>query len=168
MRDPVDDVLIALSNGGHAVVSAADAAVVAGYRWYRSTRGYAIAAVRAPDSPRRRTVWMHRLITAAPHGCDVDHADHDRLNNRRSNLRVCTRAENLANARRHRDSRSPYKGVTWRADTGRWTARIMVCGRVHHLGCFDTAPAAADAYARAAVRLVGPFACAERAPAAVA
>jgi hypothetical protein len=149
---------VLLTNGSEALVSPEDYERVSRFRWYRTTLGYAVREEWV--SGRRQTVWMHRFILDANPSLDVDHIDHDRLNNQRSNLRSCTRAQNLANARRHRDSTSPYKGVTWRKDIRRWTARIMVRGTVHHLGCFDTPEDARDAYLAAAQRLVGDFACA--------
>lgn len=161
ISDPVvpdGAVAISLSHGGFALVSECDAERVRAYRWYKTTFGYAVSGLSGTRESRN-TLWMHRFVLDAADGLDVDHINHDRLDNRRENLRQCTRAQNLANGRRHRDSTSPYKGVTWRKDISRWTARIMVRGKVHHLGCFDTAEQAHAAYVEAGRALVGEYLC---------
>ena len=152
--------LIPLTNGGDALVDAADATRVSTRRWFRDRYGYIVSTTRVRRNDGRR-ITLHRFLLEPPDGLDVDHRNHDRSDNRRANLRVATRSQNIGNARRHRDSRSPFKGVTWRKDVSRWTARIMVQGKEHHLGCFDAPEKAAAAYAHAADRLRGEFACVE-------
>jgi hypothetical protein len=66
---------------------------------------------------------MHAFLMKPPAGMQVDHINGDPLDNRRSNLRICTRQENLRN-RRITHGRSKYKGVRWYQ--GRWTASIKV------------------------------------------
>src|SRR6185437_11069314 len=68
-----------------------------------------------------------------------------------------TRSDNLANSAPHRDSRAPRKGITFRRDTSRWVARIMVRGTVHRLGNFVDPHEAGEAYEAAAKRLRGEF-----------
>ena len=62
-----------------------------------------------------RNILMHRVVMDAPKGMDVDHINGDRLDNRKENLRICTRAQNSQNKKLRRDSQSGYKGVyEWR------------------------------------------------------
>lgn len=81
-------------------------------------------------------VLMHRLLTGAKNGTDVDHINGDGLDNRRCNLRVCSRAENLRNARVGQRNTSGYKGVSWQKDKRRWRAEITVNYKRIRLGEF--------------------------------
>lgn len=148
---------VPLMRGGFATISASDVEKISRYRWYRSHFGYAIAA----SGKRNKHVWMHRLILDAPVGADVDHIDLNRLNNTRGNLRICSRSENLWNSSQHKDSTSPFKGVTFLKRENCWLARIMAAGKYHYLGRFKTPEAARDARHAAALRLHGEFARSE-------
>jgi hypothetical protein len=78
---------------------------------------------------------MHRLITGAPKGKEVDHDDHDGLNNSRENLKVCTRKENANNRQgANRNSRSGHKGVYWHKGTSRYRAMAVVDGKRKDIG----------------------------------
>jgi len=57
------------------------------------------------------TTLMHRVIMDAPKGMDVDHINGDTLDNRKQNLRLCTRSQNCMNKKLRSDSQSGYKGV---------------------------------------------------------
>ena len=102
---------------------------------------------------------MHRLILDAPDGAQVDHIDHDSLNNQRSNLRLCTCSENQRNRRgRPKNNTSGYIGVAWYRRCGRWGSQIWVNGKDHWLGLFDDPAEAARVRDAAAKRLHGEFA----------
>ncbi len=97
------------------------------------------------------TIYLHRQIAGAPRGLDVDHINRDRLDNRRSNLRVCTRGQNLQNVA-SRGGSSLHRGVSWSKVAGKWRADVKLEGKQHYLGLFeceeDAAAAAKDARAR--------------------
>ncbi len=110
---------------------------------------------------KKRKVYLHRFILDAPKGSDVDHKNRDGLDNRRANLRICTRSQNNMNAKRKSNSSSPYKGVVKLPSVGRrkiWNARITHEGKVRSLGYFMTAIEAVRAYNAAALRCFGGFA----------
>lgn len=88
----------------------------------------------------------------------IDHVNGDGFDNRWVNLRVCTRSMNQGNRKRSAHSLSPYKGAHYDGRYGKWTARITVAGKRTHLGRFDTAEEAAEAYHVAAVARWGEFA----------
>lgn len=81
----------------YALIDAEDYELVVGHRWWLSTAGYAFA--KGADG---RSVLMHRLLMGCARGDqrEVDHHNRNRLDNRRSNLRFCTHAENMANLNR--------------------------------------------------------------------
>ena len=83
----------------------------------------------------------HRIVVAMVSGewptYEIDHIDHDKLNNRMSNLRIATRSENARNMPKHRSNKSGHNGVVWNKKTSKWRAFIGVNGRNIHLGSFD-------------------------------
>lgn len=81
---------------------------------------------------------LHRWIIQPPKGKYVDHIDGNTLDNRRSNLRVCSNAANLRNGTLRLNNKSGYTGVFFHKDTGRWSAYIKVVYKRKHLGMFDT------------------------------
>ncbi len=91
-------------------------------------------------------------------GLCVDHINGDPLDNRRSNLRVCTHAQNLQNKRKAKHGRALFKGLAWRADIQKWQVSVARGGKRYHLGFFLDQGAAARAYDKKALELFGEFA----------
>lgn len=111
----------------------------------------------------RRRMLAHRVAWMLHHGTDpgqmqIDHIDGDRTNNRISNLRIATNAENGRNAKLYNTNTSGVKGVTWHAHTRKWLAKIGLNWRTHYVGIFDTVEEAAVAIQEARERLHGEFA----------
>lgn len=67
---------------------------------------------------------------------NVDHIDHDRTNNKWTNLRSATRSVNLRNCKKRTDNKSGVTGVSWSKACGKWTARIKTENKYEHLGVF--------------------------------
>jgi hypothetical protein len=101
---------------------------------------------------------MHRQITSAPPGLVVDHINHNGLDNRKDNLRLCTRAQNALNQRPRKGTSSRYKGVYWHERDKRFYAQISHKGRRYHLGSYKSEIQAAKAYDKKAKELFGEFA----------
>lgn len=143
---------IPLPGGIQALVDPEDYPTVAAYDWRVTRELY----VRATVGGQR--VFLHRWLMGAKPGQVVDHRNHNPLDNRRLNLRVCTTAQNLANKKRPRTNTSGYKGVVWRPSRGKWEASIQPRGRARFLGRFDDPWEAAQAYNAAALEIYGDFA----------
>ncbi len=160
---PVQEVYrIPLTQGQFALVDAADFAELSKWKWYAFwnpfTRSYYARRNFGRDSKgNQMTVHMSRQIMNATKGEIIDHRDHDTLNNRRSNLRRATRAQNCQNARKRRDNKYGFKGIF--KTNKKWLAHIRENGKFKHLGVFSSPEAAHAAYAKAALELHGEFAC---------
>lgn len=150
---------IPLTNGLFALVDDEDYEMLSRYRWRASYnhRDNLWYVARAGRKGEPRTVMMHRQIMAPPRDMQVDHIDHDNLDNRRSNLRIVTRSQNLANRRKKIKSRSEFKGVTWHRRDKKWQAQVQWQGKTYHLGYFDSEVDAARAYDAGARAIQGEF-----------
>ena len=103
------------------------------------------------DHGKVKNELLHRSLIDAPHGLVVDHIDGDKLNNRISNLRLCTPSQNLSNRPRYKDG-CGFKGVQ-RTQSGTYKATITANRIVYRLGTFSTAEDAYAAYCEAAAQL---------------
>ena len=99
-----------------------------------------------------RLIWFH-VHGKWPQG-DIDHINHDRLDNRLANLRDVSRCMNNENRKQARcDNRIGVLGVSWHDHSKKWRARIMTGGKEYRLGLFDTTEDAHNAYLIAKRRL---------------
>lgn len=138
-----------------ALVDEADYEFLSQFKWFAT--GESKCWVYAATNKGSRNRPMHRILMGEPIGFKVDHWDGDTLNNRRSNLRVCSNAENIRNMK-IRGGTSQFKGVYWNKDRKHWRAQIMLDYKKRNLGGFSTEEDAARAYDAAALRLFGEFA----------
>lgn len=154
-KPPGDDVrYIPLTRGKYSIVDAEDFEKLSKYKWTLIKRGKGEYACRREKG---RHISMHRVIMNAPDDVVVDHIDGNGLNNRRSNLRLCTKAQNSYNSR-PRGGSSGYVGVTYRKRDGKYYAVIGFQGEKVHVGEFDDEIEAARARDFKALELQGEFA----------
>ncbi len=131
------------------------------YHWSISTNGYAQRRVKIGN--RTSIIHMHRQIMGLTFGdkqC-IDHINRDRLDNRKSNLRLCTRTENNHNMKLNKRNKSGAKGVYVQSKKI-LRVSIMVNRKNIYLGTFPNTPEgfaqAKNAYNNAAIKYYGEFA----------
>lgn len=148
---------IPFSQGKVALIDDEDFEEISKYKWYAlKCKKYFCAVRREPG----RIIYMHREILGLKHGDgkETDHIDHNTLDNRRSNIRICTTAQNQANQNRQQGGTSVYKGVYWHKRMCKWCVNIYQNLKHIHLGYFEDEIEAAKAYDIKARELFGEFA----------
>jgi len=155
MQKESQAVRVPLTRGYKTLIDEADLERVSRYSWHANMKASGVYAAARIDN---RMVGLHRFIVQAAPGFDVDHINGNRLDNRRCNLRLATRSQNLANSRPRRDKRaSRFKGVTYCNDpkrVKRWVAKVAS----EYVGRFLTEVEAARAYDEVARIRYGAFA----------
>lgn len=121
------------SNGKEFYFDLDDYNKIKDYTWYSDKDGYIVS-----DTNEKHTK-MHRLIMNAKDGFDIDHIGmyNTRNDNRKSNLRECTRAENCRNKTTFSKNTSGCIGVMWDKRIKKWVVRITVDGNEFRLGSFN-------------------------------
>lgn len=129
-----------LKNGDYFVFDSEDYEKVKDYTWHKLSSGYVYNGL---DKIR-----FHRLVMNCPEGLFVDHINHDKADNRKENLRICTNEQNCHNRK--------AKGVYWQK--GKWFATIGLKGKSVYLGRFDNYEKAVKARKEAELKYYGEFA----------
>lgn len=148
---------IELTKGKFAIVDDDDFERLSQYKWCFDR--YARRSVS--KNGVQSTIRMHREIIDIPKGMEVDHINQDKLDNRKENLRLATRRQQMRNRPKGSNNTTGYKGVTFNKGDGAYRAAIKMDGKTYHLGNHKTAEEAARAYARGATILHGEFASSE-------
>ena len=131
---------VPLSRGKFALIDSEFAGSVGRFNWHIDGHGYAATSLR---SPTRNHVLLHHVIAGRPLGrLQVDHINHDKLDNRRANLRIVTNRGN--NGNRANGNATGFVGV--RPSGSRFEAQMNLNGKTTHLGMRDTAQEAGQLY----------------------
>jgi hypothetical protein len=133
--------------------------------WVTQWKWYAMARPRTTYVSRndvlgsryRVSYLLHRELMNAPCNKEVDHRNGDGLDNRRTNLRFATPAQNARNRPLQRNNTSGVRGVHWYASKGKWRARIKVNNKYIDLGLFNDLQSAARVREAAALKYYGEF-----------
>lgn len=145
---------IKLTKGKIAIVDDEDFEWISQFRWHYMNAGYAARREWNKNDKTSTIVLMHRKILNTPVGMDTDHINGNRLDNRKINLRICTRSQNNLNKIREKRNKSGYKGVVWIPEKKLW--KVHVAGR--YVGKFKNIIDAAMAYDKKAKEIFGEFA----------
>lgn len=155
--------IIQLTQGQVAIVDDDDFEKIGSLRWHAcwSRRGKTFYAHRNAlnGNGKRTIIQMHRVIMGATDpNIEIDHKNHDTLDNRKENLRACSGLQNKSNrSGPQANSTSGVRGVYWHKRAGKWMAQIKVNKKHIYLGLFDSKDKAAEAYASANREHFGEF-----------
>ena len=146
---------IPLTQGKVALVDDEDYEKLIKCKWWAAKdccTYYAKATLQANNI--KSTISMHRVVMGLGSGDSqkIDHRNNNGLDNRKSNLRLCSDGENARNRKPYIGKSSPYKGVTWHKRIEKWQTRIGFEGKQIHLGYFEEEIEAAIAYNKAAFK----------------
>lgn len=141
---------IALTKNQVALVDDDDYERVSSAQWHTTGHGRWLYARDGAG------LLMHRIIMSPPPGAHIDHINHNGLDNRRANLRLCTREQNMGNRNKADNTSSRYKGVYWDSQRNKWRATIGKDNK--HLGRYKSEEEAARAYNNAANQKYGQYA----------
>ena len=154
--------LIPLTQGKFALADDKDFDRVNQFKWYvekqhtgQRDRWYATRHLN-----KKRKVSMARFIMNCPMGLQVDHINGETLNNKKSNLRICTQAQNVRNSKKKciETATSKFKGVVWNKNAKHFRVMIVYQGKSIHLGYFKDEAVAAKKYNEFAQKYFGEFA----------
>lgn len=130
-------------------------------KWNDSAKCFYASRAGCTTDGKYRHIFLHHFVLGIGvdgHRPKVDHINHNTLDNRRSNLRICTTQQNTFNRGPQKNNSSGFKGVHWSKKMSKWVARIKHHGRGMHIGVFSVKEEAALAYDAVALELFGDFA----------
>ena len=139
-----------------ALIDLDDVDKVKNIKWHRSDLQRSTYYCLSNDSEWKR---IHRLIMGVTDkNIIVDHINHNGLDNRKSNLRICTSGQNTCNCLTSKNNKSWHKGVYWSKERKKWCAQISINNKTKGLGRYDTIEEAIEAREKAAKEYYGEFA----------
>lgn len=154
---------IKLTQNKKAIIDDEDFKLISAYKWCATTNRrriqdtyYAVRGFRIKG--KNIQIRMHRLILNAPKDKEVDHINHNGLDNRKNNLRLCEKIQNQFNLRKRKNTSSKFKGVHFDKVNNSWNARLRYKKRDIWLGRFKKESDAGKAYLIKAIELFGEFA----------
>lgn len=149
---------IKLTQNKYALVDDEDFEYLSQFKWYYHNRNYAARQQWNKNKKVYENILMHRLILRPKKDELIDHMNFNGLDNRKVNLRICTKQNNNSYRTKHTNNKSGYKGVTWHKVAKKWRATITTKEKHMHLGYFIDPIQAALAYNQQAKLEFGEFA----------
>ena len=123
-----DTVEIHTKNNDVILIDKDDFERVKTHCWFVDSKGYV-------DGPRMR---LHRFIMQPPKGKQVDHINHNKLDNRKCNLRIVTNQQNHFNRPINKNNKSGHAGVSYNKACKKWCCQITRDGKCQYSGLFDS------------------------------
>jgi hypothetical protein len=150
---------IKLTKNKYTLVDDADFSHLNQSKWHVNAYNYAVK-----KNSFGRNVYLHRILLGVPKEILIDHINGNSLDNRKQNLRLCTKIQNCQNQKIRSDNTSGFKGVYKPLNRNTWCANITHSKKRIHLGVFKTKEEAAHAYNKAALKYHGEFARVNKIP----
>jgi len=125
------------------------------HHWRKSIDGYVTTDIIS--NGKKSVMFLQNLVMPQEEGKYVDHIFHKTLDNRKSQLRLCTWSENNCNKDKQSNNTSGHKGITYAKDRNRWVAQIGKDNKHYHIGSYKTLEEALEAYKVAAAKYHGEF-----------
>lgn len=153
---------IELTRGYYVIVDDEDFEWLNQWKWTACVKKWGIIGFRHfRENGKQHTVQMHREILKH-HGFNIedlqiDHINHNTLDNRKEQLRIATPQENSRNTRIHKNNKSGFKGVSWSKSNKKWVTFLRVNKKSKYIGQFDNKIQAAIAYNKACKKIYGEF-----------
>ena len=133
-----------------ALIDLEDVDNVKEYKWHlNNSTGYV--------NNNKNKLLLHRFIMDCPKDKVVDHVNHDPLDNRKENLRVCTHQENIMNSSLSKNNTSGITGVAWDKQHNKWRSQIKINRKSITLGLFNTKEEAIEARKQAELEYFGEY-----------
>lgn len=163
INEDINEVTIILKSGHITKISTQDKKYMEIFPNWRCSSGYikCLRTIKTEYSTIREDLFLHRLITKVGSGFLIDHANRDKLDNRRFNLRIATVAQNNHNKNKiNKSNTSKFRGVHYdsRNTKNPWVARITRDKKRFLGGYFSNEIDAALAYNKLAIEVWGDFA----------
>ena len=133
---------------GRTIIDVEIIETVKNYKWWLDGHGYV---------QNDEIGSLHRFIMNPPDDLVVDHINHNPLDNRRENLRICTIQENNMNRSISSNNTSGTVGVHWNKTHNKWMAYIGINGKQKYLGLFNKKEDAIEARRQAEIEYFGEF-----------
>lgn len=121
-----------LHNGVVFIFDRKDYAKISNVKWYTSWEG------GRPYLINSRGKKLHNYLMECPYGYEIDHVNHDTLDNRTCNLRICTHQQNQCNQPLQKNNTSGVTGVSYYSPRRKFRARIKACQHDIHLGYYKS------------------------------
>lgn len=145
--------MIKITKNRHTLVDDEDFIILNNMKWHaqegQCNKCYASTYINL------KPILMHVFIVNPPKGFHVDHKNGNGLDNRKINLRICSRSQNMANRAMQKNNTSGFKGVYKKRK--KWAAQVKLNKKYQYLGVFDSKSKAATAYDNAAIKCFGEF-----------
>lgn len=140
-----------LSQGKQAIIDDEDFEFLNQRKWSFRSDGYAVGRDKG------KLVRLHRFIMRTPNGMLTDHINGDRLDNRKSNLRICNDLQNCWNRHSKAKNFSGVQGVYWNKSLKKWRAKITVNRKHIHIGLYELKEDAIKARQKAEIKYFGEY-----------
>lgn len=148
---------IQLNKGIISIIDDEDFEYLNQWKWYLLKSHTNYYAIRT-SKPENKLIQLHRVVIKAKEGEFVDHINGNKLDNRKINLRICTKAQNSQNRKMSKFNKSGFNGVSWCIKNKKWVSQISCENKKIHIGYYIDPKDAARAYNQAAQKYHGEFA----------